>query len=96
LEQAWAEWVQYRAELGKPLTPTVEVRHRNALSDNPVIAVAQLRTAIERGWSGPARADKLATAPAAPESKADRDRRVCAERRRLDEKYGPREETPRE
>jgi hypothetical protein len=89
LQQAWEEWTRYLAEKGNPLTPTREKRHRKALSDNPAVAVAQLRTAIERGYSAPARPDKLAANPATPETKAQRDQRVLDERRRLDRLYGP-------
>jgi hypothetical protein len=94
LQQAWQEWLRYRAELGKPITPTVEARHRKILSDNPVIAVTQIRTAIERGYLAPAKPDKLATTPATPETKAQRDARVLEERARLDAKFGTRRDAP--
>lgn len=49
----WADWVKYRKERNKPLTPTTIKRHLAFLDQfDDATKVAIIEQSIERGWSG--------------------------------------------
>ena len=54
--ELWADFLQHRIELGKPLTPTAERRCLRKLerwhADPEVDAMQQLEHSIEMGWRG--------------------------------------------
>jgi len=49
----WKEWIQFRIERKKKLTPTTITRQLKTLSKHPVaIAIATIEKSIESGWQG--------------------------------------------
>jgi len=53
LKDIWPEWVQYRKELEKPLTPTAIKRQLASLAkEQPAMAVRMIEQSITNGWQG--------------------------------------------
>jgi len=53
LKIAYAEWIQYRKELGKKITPSTAKKQLKFLGGrDPAVSVAIINQSIENGWTG--------------------------------------------
>jgi len=53
LKIAYAEWIQYRKELGKKITPSTAKKQIRFLGGrDPAVSVAIINQSIENGWTG--------------------------------------------